>query len=229
MKAKFFGIFFAAALIAASAPAVADPYIFGFTGGGAAQQLILGLSDQSSVTFDTGQNRFTSGILNQGWWSATDTNSDINDNIFVGTNVSHELNNFFTFFLRDITPGTVVSATLRVNDVGSGAGPFPVTYSLFDVSTQAATLNANVGTSAAIFNDLGSGALYASALLNANPAAPFDVVLGASAIADINGAAGGYFSIGGTLTPSASIPEPGTLALLGLGLAGLAASRRRKQ
>lgn len=227
MRKFVWGFLVGGSLFASQAMAV--PFIFGFTGGNTSQELILGLSSGGSVSFRTSEHTFDPGISNQGWWSPTWPGTDDNDNIFVGTVApSVEVNNFFTFFLDGVTPGGVVSATLRINDTGFGSGPFPVTYSLFDVSTDAAILNTNVGTSTSIFDDLGSGNMYASVVLGDNPSSPFDINLNAFALADINASAGNYFSIGGTLNAvTQQVSEPATAALAALGLMGLCWSRRK--
>lgn len=208
-------------------------FIFGDTNSGTAQDLILSLSGGGTATLSTSQHEFTPGTDNQGWWSPNSFNFNSNDNIIVGGYAGYLYNDFFTFYLPNNLPvGSVTGATLRINDTGSSQGPFPVTYSLYDVSTPAATLNNNAGTSTAIYNDLGSGVQYASVGLGAYPSSPFNVALNANALTNINQSFGGYFSIGGTLNPSSvPVPEPSILGMFGLGLAmlgGLSALRRRQ-
>jgi len=134
-------------------------------------------------------------------------------------------NNFFTFDITSLAGETAISAVLELG-VGDGSGfsgDSPVgieNYLLYDVSTDAAALNFNVGPDATIFSDLETGTLYGSYFLsNGLSGGTFSLGLNLSALADLNAAIGSadFFSICGTLVPTA-VPEPGSFALAGLGI-----------
>jgi hypothetical protein len=78
---------------------------------------------------------------------------------------------------------------------------------MFDVSTDAATLNRNNGSSPAIFEDLGTGRSYGTLAVNRGLLGDLSFRLNATAVADIEAARGGYFSLGGRLV-SFSRPDP---------------------
>jgi hypothetical protein len=209
-------------------PASADPYMFGFSGGDSCsglQSLYI-----NGVEYRTCDSQIDSGVDNQGWWSATNSNSDGNDNYFVGDvslDGSQLLNNFFTFDLSNFTGGAT-SAELRLARYVT-TGPLPLLYSLFDVSTDYLILNSNDGTNAGIFDDLGSGILYGSIVVSdLSLPDPLIITLNAAALADINIAAGGVFSIGGTLTPT-QVPEPAFVSLFAIGACALAIRARRRR
>jgi hypothetical protein len=144
-------------------------------------------------TFSTSQSEFDPGVRNQGWWSANSVvlNSDSNDNYIVDS----EQRNFFSFDLSSACQASGVTLQLtRFDQFGT------LTYSLFDVSTAAATLNTNDGASPTIFEDLGSGTSFGSFPVAAG--AETDVLsftLNAAGVAAFNAARGGFFSIGGSV------------------------------
>jgi hypothetical protein len=167
--------------------------------------LVFCFSQPSKATthvFDTSDNQFDAGVDNQGWWSGTRVASDTNANYAAGRDHNaHVLRNFFTFDLSSLAE-TAVSVTLQVRryNYASATNQPSQTIEFFDVSTDAATLNNNVATSAAIFDDLGTGKSY-GAFVVSQTGGSVDVLnfsLNADAVADINAAAGGWFSIGGT-------------------------------
>lgn len=194
------------------------------------------LSLNGSTVLSTGQSQFDFGSNNQGWWSATSLNGTFNGNYFVGdlSNDGSDLyNNFFTFDISEV-PEPVTSATLNLQrELGASySGRLTQSYSLFDVSTDAATLNNNVGTSSTIFNDLGSGKQYGNfnVTILGDLREILSFSLNSDGIADLNSAISlneQFFSVGGSLTP---VPEPssilGLLAFAGLSLKAVA--KRKK-
>jgi hypothetical protein len=198
----------------------------------AQQGVFLGSQGNLSTLVTSQGNLYTSddeisGKLNQGWWSPTTINIPDNDNYFTGTYVGAQYNDYFIFDLS-LLSGPITSATLVLqDDMSPDSGTPPYNLTLWDVSTPIATLNNTTGSSAAIYNDLGSGVEYGSASFGGYPNEAF-ITLDAAALAAINAQGSGYFAIGGTLSPSASVPDGGaTLSLLGMGVASLLALRRK--
>ena len=206
------------------------------------------------LIFDTSDNQFDAGVDNQGWWSDTRVNSDDHDGYITGIVFDGDHRSFFTFDLSSLSL-PVISATLELRRFEYWSTAESETFGLSDVSTDAAILNNNVGTSASIYNDLGSGVSYGEFEILSDGLST-DVLsfeLNDAALTNINAAKGGWFSIGGSLLSPGSpmpdgtellfgvsqdggsqrlivevIPEPATLVLVGLGSLFLGRSKRIK-
>lgn len=192
----------------------------------------------------------------QGWISSTgiSNGSGSTSNMYTGIDNGHRYNSWAAF---KIPPGQYSFASLSFNPVAYG--PYDAQkIGIFDVTLPMGSLLDGHHPGAAAYADLGSGAQYGSVTLfdlakSAN--------LSGAAVFDINAAAGGYLLIGfSNLTMNAlpmdsepgaiylggfgrgqiplqlnlevsAVPEPGSWAMLGGGLALLAcvARRRNKQ
>jgi hypothetical protein len=166
------------------------------------------------LVFTTSDTEIFPDTDNQGWYTASGEHVAQNDNYLVGHNGADAFRNFFIFDLGDLDLGGglfVESAVLEIQRYSAGAATedYVFQYGLFDVTTAAATLMADHpgpfpnGEGVTIFGDLGTGASYGGIAVDPDVGASGDLLafdLNAAAIADLTGAAGGFFGIGGAIT-----------------------------
>lgn len=107
--------------------------------------------------------------------------------------------NSFSFDLSELEPGSARGATLVLR---RGVTSYGGTLQLNEVTTPARRLY--LGDPWDIFADLGDGTVYGRHAVTdaANPNAWVRLRLNRAAVADINAAAGGWFSVGGSLSDS---------------------------
>jgi hypothetical protein len=162
-------------------------------------------STAAVVRLSTVDGEFVAGVQNEGWWNDAGIHLLGFDEYLVGRLGEGVRRDFFTFDTSR-APGCARSATLQIpHGIGSGDFGFLATlvvYALHDVRTDALTLNTTAGPDTTIFDDLGSGLSYGTAVEPTGApyrADSFVVTLNAAGLAGLNAAirSGSFFSVGG--------------------------------
>ena len=125
-----------------------------------------------------------------------------NSNYLVGQAGSVQYHDYFVFNLSTVTQQISAVQLVLSNPTNGYSSPDPTeTYSLFDVSTPLASLEATGTGQTAIFNDLGSGTALGSRNYSAaDNGAITSIPLNSSAVNSLNAARGGQIAVGGALT-----------------------------
>jgi PEP-CTERM motif-containing protein len=151
-------------------------------------------------------------------------------NYLAGVYNGASYDNFFDFVLPTEGAGvTVTSATLTLYSGAISAG---LNYTLFG-PTRVITSFTPRSPNAPLYNELGSGTVYATYLLSPNTNSPADqaseimIALNTSAVSALNEALLGdkQFLVSGSVSPA--VPEPSTWVMMIAGFAGLGVVARR--
>jgi hypothetical protein len=119
-----------------------------------------------------------------------------------------ETRSFFTFDLS-LVSRPILAATLEVQRAGAASADPTEVLGLFDVLSDAATLNQNEGTNASVFADLGEGDTYGTFEITTtgDPSEVLQFALNQAGVSDLNAARGGFVSVGGRLLSIDPEPE----------------------
>jgi hypothetical protein len=147
-------------------------------------------------------NTVTLNAADSGWWDQTGAHNSTNKNYITGLYTGVEYRDYLVFDLSSVTQ-PITGATLMLTNPSNGySSPDPSeTYSLFDVSTAIASLEATGTGQTGIFADLGTGTGYGSrSVSSADNGTVVSVNLNSSALTYLNGAKGGQAAVGGAVT-----------------------------
>ena len=243
---KLIGLGAAAFLVLATTmPAQADRAVFAFTHLGGEVKTLDVVTNLSSymLTALTPLDFLPFVADGAGWYDETGLHSASNPNYVAGIlelisgPVEHR--NYFAFGgIGSLAPGeTISSATLNLTNPDCPTcgyiSPNPTeTYTLWDVATDPFTLVLDSPSGpggVAVYTDLGSGVSYGSRVMSAaDNGTVVSIALNAAGLAYIFGNIETGIVFGGAMDTTAPIPEPTTMLLLGSGLVGLAAWKRRQ-